>query len=150
MTLCAWYRIILEACILQFMQFNKIIIFLLKCNFCVMRFLIFYIFKYLLQLRLRKKHSRLGTLKLRNELQEEITKCGRGFGKNKFFDLLRVNDLLLKRRRRYSITTNSNHPFRKHTNQLVKATITATGSSLGIRYYLPENQRKVCLFIIGY
>lgn len=74
---------------------------------------------------IRKRHSRLGTLKLRNELQEEIKKCGRGYGKHKFFDLLRDNDLLLKRHHRYSITTNSNHPFYKHTNELAKATITA-------------------------
>ena len=74
---------------------------------------------------IRKKHTRLGTLKLRNELKDEIKKCGRGYGKNKFFDLLRNNDLLLKRHRRYSITTNSNHPFRKHTNQLAKTIITA-------------------------
>lgn len=67
----------------------------------------------------------MGTLKLRNELKEEIKKCGRGYGKNKFFDLLRNNDLLLKRHRRYSITTNSNHPFRKHTNQLIEANITS-------------------------
>ncbi|MEO6681833.1 MAG: IS3 family transposase [Ginsengibacter sp.] len=74
---------------------------------------------------IRKKHSRMGTLKLRNELMEEIKQCGRGFGKNKLFDLLRENDLLLKRRRRYSVTTNSNHPFNKHTNLLDKQTITA-------------------------
>lgn len=67
----------------------------------------------------------MGTLKLRNELKEEIKKCGRGYGKNKLFDLLRDNDLLLKRKRRYSITTNSNHPFYKHANQLVGAAITA-------------------------
>ena len=67
----------------------------------------------------------MGTLKLRSELEEEIKQCGRGFGKNKLFDLLRNNDLLLKRRRRYTITTNSNHPFYKHTNLLAKATITA-------------------------
>lgn len=74
---------------------------------------------------IRKRHSRLGTLKLRNELREEIKKCGRGYGKHKFFDLLRENDLLLKRHRRYSITTNSNHPFYKHTNQLSEVSITA-------------------------
>ena len=75
--------------------------------------------------KIRKKHSRLGALKLRSELQYEIKRCGRGYGKNKFFDLLRTNDLLLPRRRRYSITTNSNHPFYKHTNQLVNQVITA-------------------------
>lgn len=62
---------------------------------------------------------------MRSELQTEIKRCGRGYGRNKLFDLLRNNDLLLKRRRRYSITTNSNHTFYKHTNQLAKARITA-------------------------
>jgi putative transposase len=73
---------------------------------------------------IRKRHTKMGTLKLRKELQCEIEKCGRGYGRNKFFDLLRTNDLLLKRRRRYSITTNSNHPFYKHTNQLANVEIT--------------------------
>lgn len=67
----------------------------------------------------------MGTLKLRSELMEEIKQCGRGFGKNKLFDLLRNNDLLLKRRRRYTVTTNSNHPFYKYTNLLAKETVTA-------------------------
>jgi transposase InsO family protein len=75
--------------------------------------------------KIRRTHSRLGTLKLRSELREEIKKCGPGYGKNKFFDLLRHNDLLLTRRRRYTVTTNSNHSFYKHTNLLSKATITA-------------------------
>lgn len=74
---------------------------------------------------IRKRHTRMGTLKLRNELEKEIKQCGRGYGKNKLFDLLRNNDLLLKRRRRYTVTTNSKHAFYKHTNQLAEATITA-------------------------
>ena len=74
---------------------------------------------------IRKRHTRMGTLKLRNELKEEIKQCGRGYGKNKLFDLLRNNDLLLKRRRRYTVTTDSKHAFYKHTNHLAEATITA-------------------------
>lgn len=73
---------------------------------------------------IRKSQPRLGTIKLRLLLEEEIKKCGSGYGKNKFFDLLRENDLLVKRRRRYSVTTNSNHPFRKHTNHLAGLEIT--------------------------
>ena len=67
----------------------------------------------------------MGTLKIRSELKEEIKKCGRGYGKNKFFDLLRNNDLLLKRHKRYCITTDSNHAFRKHNNELIRANIIA-------------------------
>ena len=67
---------------------------------------------------IRKKHSKLGVLKLRSALREEIRKCGRGFGRDKFFDLLRYHDLLVKRRRKYAVTTNSDHPFYKHKNIL--------------------------------
>ena len=74
---------------------------------------------------LRKDHVRLGTLKLMSELKEPLRQCGRGFGRDKFFDLLRKHDMLIKRRRRYSVTTNSNHAFYKHKNQLATATISA-------------------------
>jgi transposase InsO family protein len=74
---------------------------------------------------IRKEHVKLGTLKLRHELRQELNQCGRGFGRDKFFDLLRANDLLIKRRRRYAVTTNSKHAFYKHTNQLTDARITA-------------------------
>lgn len=60
-----------------------------------------------------------------HELRVEIKNCGRGFGRDKFFDLLRYHDLLVKRRRKYAITTNSDHPFYKYKNQLNQATITA-------------------------
>ena len=98
---------------------------------------------------IRKKHSRLGTLKLRNELKEEIKKCGRGYGKNKFFDLLRTHDLLLKRRRRYSITTNSNHPFYKHSNLLSKVEITAPDQAwVSDITYLQTRDRFVYLSLV--
>lgn len=72
---------------------------------------------------IRKRHTKLGTIKLRSELREEIRKCGRGFGRDKFFDLLRYHDLLVKRRRKYAITTNSDHPFYKHKNGLKGITV---------------------------
>ena len=98
---------------------------------------------------IRKKHTRLGTLKLRNELQSEIKQCGRGYGKNKFFDLLRTNDLLLKRRRRYSITTNSNHPFYKHTNQLAKVDITGPDQAwVSDITYLQTREKFVYLSLV--
>jgi transposase InsO family protein len=74
---------------------------------------------------LRKEHVRLGTLKLMNELKERLRNCGRGFGRDKFFELLRVHDLLIKRRRRYSVTTDSNHGFYKYSNHLEGAQVNA-------------------------
>lgn len=98
---------------------------------------------------IRKKHSRLGTLKLRNELREEIKSCGRGYGKNKFFDLLRNHDLLLKRRRRYSITTNSNHAFYKHSNLLSQLEVTAPDQAwVSDITYLQTRDRFVYLSLV--
>lgn len=99
--------------------------------------------------KIRKTHSRLGTLKLRNELSKEIKRCGRGYGKHKFFDLLRSNDLLLKRRCRYWVTTNSNHPFYKHINQLAKATITAPDQAwVSDITYLKTREKFVYLSLV--
>jgi putative transposase len=43
---------------------------------------------------------------------------GAGVGRDKFFDILRQNGLLVKRRRRYALTTNSRHTFPVHPNLL--------------------------------
>ncbi len=74
---------------------------------------------------MRRQQTKLGTRKLYQELQKEIKLCGRGFGRDKFFELLRCNDLLVKRKRRYAVTTRSDHPFYKHDNKLAAARITA-------------------------
>ena len=37
-------------------------------------------------------------------------------GRDKFFDILRANHLLIQPKRGYHITTNSHHRFRKHQN----------------------------------
>lgn len=75
--------------------------------------------------QLRKEQVKLGGKKMYHELRHELRQCGRGFGRDKFFELLRKHDLLVKRRRKYTITTQSNHPFYKYKNELAKATITA-------------------------
>ena len=54
-----------------------------------------------------------------------MTKYGRGFGRDKFFDLLRKHDLLIKRKRKYAVTTNSNHPFYKYRNELKDVMVTS-------------------------
>lgn len=67
---------------------------------------------------IRKHQTRMGGKKVFNEIREDIRKCGRGFGRDKFFDLLRKHKLLVKRRKKYAVTTDSNHPFYKYKNQL--------------------------------
>lgn len=52
---------------------------------------------------LRQIMPRVGTRKLMEHLP------GLGVGRDKFFEILRKHGLLVKRRRRYTITTNSHH-----------------------------------------
>jgi transposase InsO family protein len=75
--------------------------------------------------QIRREQIKLGGRKIFNELRQELHECGRGFGRDKFFELLRKHDLLVKRKRKFAITTQSNHPFYKYRNELAKATITA-------------------------
>lgn len=43
-------------------------------------------------------------------------------GRDKFFDILRSNNLLVKKTKNYHITTNSKHQFKKYKN-LIENTI---------------------------
>jgi transposase InsO family protein len=44
---------------------------------------------------------------------------GLKIGRDKFFDILRANHLLIEPKRRYHVTTNSHHRFRKHKNRIL-------------------------------
>jgi putative transposase len=64
-----------------------------------------------LVLGLRRQMPRLGTRKLHYLLKSKL-----GIGRDKLFDLLRVEGLLIYKRRRYTVTTNSKHWMRKYPN----------------------------------
>ena len=57
--------------------------------------------------KLRRHHPRMGGRKLYHLLNEQIHHLAPGLGRDKFFELLRANDLLVKRRRKYAVTTQS-------------------------------------------
>lgn len=62
----------------------------------------------------RRLLPRLGTRKLYYKLQEDLEALN--VGRDKLFNILRANHLLIKPKRTYQITTNSHHHFRKHKN----------------------------------
>jgi putative transposase len=64
-----------------------------------------------LVLNVRRQMPRLGTRKLHYLVKNEI-----GIGRDKLFDLLRFEGLLICKRRRYTVTTNSKHWMRKYPN----------------------------------
>lgn len=59
-----------------------------------------------------------GAKKLYNRLKPELESLGIKMGRDKFLNLLKVNDLLQKRVRYKKPKTDSDHPFRKHKNLL--------------------------------
>ena len=63
---------------------------------------------------IRAEMPRIGTRKLYSMLQPELRE--RGVERDRLFDILRANHLLVEPKRSYHITTNSHHRFRKHKN----------------------------------
>ena len=59
---------------------------------------------------------KIGTRKLYYLLEEELKELK--IGRDKLFKILKVNNLLIRPKKRYHITTNSHHRFRKHKNQI--------------------------------
>lgn len=68
-------------------------------------------------LEIRKSMPRLGARKLYHLLSDKLQLIK--IGRDKFFDILRANHLLIQPKRRYHITTNSHHRFRKYQNQIL-------------------------------
>jgi hypothetical protein len=58
---------------------------------------------------------RLGGKKSYHILMDDLKSMK--IGRDKLFDILRANHLLIKRS--YHVTTNSHHRFRKHQNQIL-------------------------------
>lgn len=70
---------------------------------------------------IRKTMPRIGTRKLYHLLSDKLQL--RKVGRDKFFDILRANHLLIQPKRSYHITTNSHHRFRKHENLILDLNI---------------------------
>src|SRR5699024_4626211 len=66
--------------------------------------------------KIRVSHPKIGGRKLFSMLNKEMKEQKIKMGRDRFFDLLRHNNLLVKRRRSYHKTTNSNHWMRKYPN----------------------------------
>ena len=65
---------------------------------------------------------KIGTRKLYYLLEEELKELK--VGRDKLFTILKANNLLIKPKRKYHVTTNSHHRFRKHKNQIKQIEIT--------------------------
>ena len=63
---------------------------------------------------IRKSMPRMGAKKLYHFLLDKLVLMD--VGRDKFLAILRANHLLIQPKRRYHLTTNSHHRFRKHQN----------------------------------
>ena len=67
--------------------------------------------------QIRTTQKRVGTRKLHQMMSVPLQQQGISIGRDKLFDLLASNKLLIRqRKRRRPTTTDSNHPFRKYPN----------------------------------
>lgn len=64
--------------------------------------------------RIRQTLPRVGTRKIYNMYQEDFREIR--VGRDRLFNILRANHMLVEPYRSYHITTNSHHRFRKHKN----------------------------------
>ena len=69
---------------------------------------------------IRKEMPKVGGRKLHYLLRQTLLKSGNTeLGRDRLFDLLRENNLLIERKKKYAITTNSNHPFKVYKNLIM-------------------------------
>ncbi|RIJ45244.1 IS3 family transposase [Maribellus luteus] len=79
----------------------------------------------------RGKHPRMGTRKIYHLIKPDLEGQGIKMGRDALFSLLADEDLLIRKRKRMHITTNSNHWFRKYPN-LVKGFEPTTPNQLWV------------------
>jgi hypothetical protein len=67
--------------------------------------------------QVRQSMPRLGGKKSYHILMDDLKSMK--IGRDKLFDILRANHLLIQPKRCYHVTTNSHHRFRKHQNLIL-------------------------------
>lgn len=71
---------------------------------------------YQMVLNIKKEHPRMGTRKIYHLIKPDLEKSNIKMGRDALFDLMAANNLLVTKRKRRYITTNSNHVFKRYPN----------------------------------
>ncbi|MFN9370952.1 MAG: IS3 family transposase [Planctomycetaceae bacterium] len=97
----------------------------------------------------RIKQPKVGTRKLMIHLREGLERNGIKIGRDALFALLDSRGLLVRRRKKKAVTTDSNHPYRKYPN-LVKDFIPLRANELWVCdiTYLDTLEGFAYLFLI--
>ena len=97
----------------------------------------------------RRDQPRLGGKKLFKLLSDDLQQLERSIGRDKFFDILRDKDLLVKRKKKFQRTTNSYHRFRKYMNCFKDKKPTAPNQAwVSDITYIRTRQKFAYLFLI--
>ncbi len=73
----------------------------------------------------RNLQARVGTRKLHKALNDTLLREGLKIGRDRLFNILRDNDMLIRRKKVSYRTTNSHHHFHKHNNIIKDIKVTA-------------------------
>jgi transposase InsO family protein len=74
---------------------------------------------------IRQQIKGIGGSQLHGMLKQELQLHNISIGRDRFYDLLRSHDLLIKRKKHYAVTTNSDHPYYKWPDLSANVTLTA-------------------------
>ena len=98
---------------------------------------------------IRKDHPRMGGRKIYFMIKEDINILNIKLGRDALFDLLASEHLLVQRRKRKHITTNSNHWYRKYPN-LIKNLVPDGPDQIWVSdiTYIRTKQEFLYLFLI--
>lgn len=72
----------------------------------------------------RRKLPNSGGRKMYNLLKNDLKNLDKSVGRDKFFDILRKNGLLIHRKKKFVKTTNTNHLFKKYQNLIKDLNVT--------------------------
>ena len=102
------------------------------------------------EIRTKVKTKRWGVRKLQDLVNQELNFTGINIGRDKLFDLLRSNNMLVRKRKRKFFTTDSHHWLRKYDNLIIGKKITAPNQLWvsDITYVKDKNGDAYYLYLI--
>jgi len=98
---------------------------------------------------IRKHHPRMGVRKIYFLIKEDLDRLNIKMGRDALFDLMASEHMLVQKRKRKHITTNSNHWYRKYPN-LIKGSMPDGPNQIWVSdiTYIKTPQEFLYLFLI--
>lgn len=102
------------------------------------------------KIRSRAKTDRWGVRKLKDYVNEELNCMNTKVGRDRLFDILRENNMLVRKRKRKYFTTDSHHWLRKYDNLIISKKLTTPNQLWvsDITYVKINKDKVVYLYLI--